>query len=76
MGGEKSLKLCQGVEGHIARCISLSAVACYYHRDKIWSLRAETFAVTEEDEEGGGGGYCLAACLQGFFWVKGKSLTD
>lgn len=52
------LKPCQRVGGHIAQSVRLSAVACYYHRDKEWNLGAETSAMTVEGEggEGGGGG--------------------
>lgn len=46
------LKPCQPVGGHIARAVRLSAVACYYHRDKEWGLEAETSAVTVEGERG------------------------
>lgn len=31
-------------------------MACYYHRDKEWSLGAETSAVTVEGLRGGGKG--------------------
>lgn len=50
------LKPCQRVGGHIAQSVVLAAVACYYHRDKEWSLGAETSAMTVEGLRGGGGG--------------------
>lgn len=47
------LKPCQQAGGHIAQSVRLAAVACYYHRDKEWSLGAETSAVTVEGLRGG-----------------------